>query len=143
MKRFNYKAKDKTTGKIIKGSIQADTESTAGKLLIEQGYIPESVIEEGTGGIFGKTTKRITNKDRIMFTRQLATLVGAGLPLSASLRTVVGQTESKGMKVIAEEIITNVESGKSLYEAFATHPETFNKVYIALIKAGEASGTVT
>ena len=142
MKRFNYKAKDKTTGKIIKGSIQADTESTAGKLLIEQGYIPESVIEEGTGGIFGKTTKRITNKDRIMFTRQLATLVGAGLPLSASLRTVVGQTESKGMKVIAEEIITNVESGKSLYEAFATHPETFNKVYIALIKAGEASGTL-
>lgn len=142
MKRFNYKAKDRATGKIIKGSIQADTESTAGKLLIEQGYIPESVVEEGAGDIFGKATKRITNKDRIMFTRQLATLIGAGLPLSASLRTVADQAESKGMKAVIEEIITNVESGKSLYEAFAARPETFNNIYISLIKAGEASGTL-
>ena len=142
MKRFNYKAKDKTTGKIVKGSIQADTESTAGKLLIEQGYIPESVVEEGADSLFGKAGGRVTTKDRIMFTRQLATLVGAGLPLSASLRTVADQTESKGMKGVAEEIITNVESGKSLYEAFSAHSEIFNNVYISLIKAGEASGTL-
>ena len=142
MKRFNYKAKDKSTGKIVKGSIQADTESIAGKLLIEQGYIPDSVTEEGTGSLFGKAGGRITTKDRIMFTRQLATLVGAGLPLSASLRTVADQTNSKGMRVVAEEIITSVESGKSLYEAFAAHPEIFNNVYVSLIKAGEASGTL-
>ncbi len=142
MKRFNYKAKDKSTGKIVKGSIQADTESIAGKLLIEQGYIPDSVTEEGAGSLFGKAGGRITTKDRIMFTRQLATLVGAGLPLSASLRTVADQTNSKGMRVVAEEIITSVESGKSLYEAFSTHPEIFNNVYISLIKAGEASGTL-
>lgn len=142
MKRFNYKAKDKTTGKIVKGSIQADTESAAGKLLIEQGFIPESVVEEGSDGLFGKSAQRVTTKDRIVFTRQLATLVGAGLPLSASLRTVADQTESKGMKAIAEEIITNVESGKSLYEAFSAHPDVFNNVYVSLIKAGEASGTL-
>ena len=141
MKRFNYKAKDKSTGKIVKGSIQADTESIAGKLLIEQGYIPDSVVEEGANGILG-ASKRITTKDRIVFTRQLATLVGAGLPLSASLRTVASQTESKGMRVVAEEIIAAVESGKSLYEAFSDHPEVFNNVYISLIKAGEASGTL-
>lgn len=142
MKRFNYKAKDKSTGKIVKGSIQADTESIAGKLLIEQGYIPDSVTEEGAGSLFGKAGGRITTKDRIMFTRQLATLVGAGLPLSASLRTVADQTNSKGMRVVAEEIITSVESGKSLYEAFSAHPEIFNNVYVSLIKAGEASGTL-
>ena len=142
MKRFNYKAKDKKTGKTIKGSIQADTEQTAGKLLIEQGYIPESVVEEGSNNPFSQGAKRVTAKDRIMFTRQLATLIGAGLPLSASLRTVTDQTESKGMKAIGEEIIANVESGKSLFEAFSAHPEIFNNVYVALIQAGEASGTL-
>lgn len=142
MERFNYKAKDRETGKVVKGSIQAENEQTAGKLLVEQGYIPDSVVEEGENSIFAKSQKRVTTKDRIMFTRQLATLIGAGLPLSASLRTVAEQTESKGMKGIAEEIITAVESGKSLYEAFSAHPEVFNGVYLALIQAGETSGTL-
>ena len=142
MKRFNYKAKDKKTGKIIKGNIQADNEQTAGRLLLEQGYIPESVVEEGAGGLFTKAKNRVTTKDRIMFTRQLATLIGAGLPLSASLRTVAEQTQGKGMKQIAEEIITAVESGKSLYEAFSQYPDVFNGVYLALIQAGEKSGTL-
>ena len=142
MKRFNYKAKDKATGKMLKGSIQAENERTAGQLLIEQGYIPESVMEEGTNDPFVKITKRIKAKDRIIFTRQLATLIGAGLPLTASLRTVAEQTESKGMKEVAEEIITAVESGKSLYEAFSAHPKIFNGVYLALIQAGETSGTL-
>ena len=142
MKRFNYKAKERETGKVVKGSIQAENEQIAGKLLVEQGYIPDSVVEEGENSIFAKSQKRVTTKDRIMFTRQLATLIGAGLPLSASLRTVADQTESKGMKGIAEEIITSVESGKSLYEAFSAHPEVFNGVYLALIQAGETSGTL-
>ncbi len=142
MKRFNYKAKDKSTGKIVKGSIQAENEQTAGQLLIEQGYIPDSVVEEGANDPFVKMTKRVRGKDRIIFTRQLSTLIGAGLPLSASLRTVAEQTQSKGMKEVAEEIITAVESGKSLYEAFSDHPKVFNGVYLALIQAGEASGTL-
>ncbi len=141
MKRFNYKAKDKQTGKIVKGSIQADTERSAGRLLIDQGLIPQSVSEEN-GSIFDKLNQRVTNKDRIMFTRQLATLIGAGLPLSASLRTVADQTQGKGMKTIAEGIITAVESGKSLYEAFSANPKVFNGVYVALIQAGEKSGTL-
>ena len=140
MKRFNYKAKEKDSGKIIKGSIQAENEQTAGHLLIEQGYIPQSVTEEGAGLFGGKG--HVTNKDRIMFTRQLSTLIGAGLPLAASLRTVIDQTQSKSMKSIAEEILANVESGKSLSSAFAQHPDVFNGVYLALIQAGETSGTL-
>ena len=142
MKRFNYKAKDKSTGKMLKGSIQADNEQTAGKLLIEQGYIPESVVEEGASDPFIKFQNRVKTKDRIVFTRQLATLIGAGLPLSASLRTVAEQAQSKGMKAVAEEIIAAVESGKSLFEAFSAHPKIFNGVYLALIQAGEKSGTL-
>ena len=140
MKRFNYKAKEKKSGKLIKGTIQAENEQAAGHLLIEQGYVPESVTEEGAG--LDGLINRVTTKDRITFTRQLATLIGAGLPLAASLRTVAEQTQSKKMKTIVEEILSNVEAGKTLYESFAKYPDTFNGVYLALIKAGEASGTL-
>ncbi len=140
MKRYNYKAKEKETGKAVKGTIQAENEQIAGRLLIEQGYIPESVVEEGTGLFGGKG--RVTAKDRITFTRQLATLIGAGLPLATSLRTVANQTQAKSMKVIVEEILTNVESGRTLYDSFAQYPDVFNGVYLALIRAGETSGTL-
>ena len=140
MKRFNYKAKEKGTGKVVKGNIQAENEQTAGRLLIEQGYIPQSIAEEGTGLFDAKN--RVTNKDRITFTRQLSTLIGAGLPLATSMRTVIEQTQGRGMKAIAEEILTKVESGKSLYDAFSNHPDVFNGVYLALIRAGETSGTL-
>ncbi|MBQ2672972.1 type II secretion system F family protein [Candidatus Saccharibacteria bacterium] len=140
MKRFNYKAKEKDSGKIVKGNIQAEDESTAGRLLIDQGYIPESITEEG-GGLFGGKG-RVTTKDRIMFTRQLSTLIGAGLPLATSLRTVAEQTQSKSMKSVVEEILTSVESGKTLYDSFSQFPDIFNGVYLALIQAGETSGTL-
>ncbi|MBR3332383.1 type II secretion system F family protein [Candidatus Saccharibacteria bacterium] len=142
MKRFNYKAKEKTTGKAVKGTIQAENEQIAGRLLVDQGYIPASVVEEGKDSILAKLKNRITNKDRIMFTRQLSTLIGAGLPLAASLRTVSDQTQNKGMKAIAEEILASVESGKTLYDSFAAYPDVFNGVYLALIRAGEMSGTL-
>lgn len=140
MKRFDYKAKEKETGKVIKGSIQAENEQTAGRLLIEQGYVPQSVVEEGTG-LFGKKG-HVTAKDRIMFTRQLSTLIGAGLPLATSLRTVAEQTQAKAMKTVIEEILVNVESGRTLFDAFSQYPDIFNGVYLALIKAGETSGTL-
>ena len=140
MKRFSYKAKGKEDGKLLRGSIQAENERTAGRLLIEQGFTPLSIVEEGGGLLDGK--ERVRNKDRVMFTRQMSTLIGAGLPLATSLRTVIEQTENKTMKSIAEEILTSVESGKSLYESFSAHPDTFNGVYTALIQAGETSGTL-
>ena len=141
MKRYNYRAKDRQTGKIIKGSIQADTEQTAGRLLVEKGYIPESISEQNDGSI-GGGSKHITGKDRITFTRQLATLVGSGLPLAVSLRTVAEQTNGRMMKTIAEEILASVESGKTLNESFANYPDVFNGIYISLIRAGETSGTL-
>ncbi len=140
MRRFKYKGKEKATGKTVKGVIQAEDEQTAGHLLIEQGYIPESIVEEG-GGLFGGKG-HVTSKDRIMFTRQLATLIGAGLPLATSLRTVAEQTQAKAMKVVIEEILAKVEAGKTLYDTFAGYPDIFNGVYLALIKAGETSGTL-
>ena len=72
----------------------------------------------------------------------MATLIGAGLPLASSLRTVAEQTQTKAMKSVVEEILTSVESGKSLFDAFSQFPDVFNGVYLALIKAGEMSGTL-
>ena len=141
MRSYNYKAKEKATGKMVKGTIQADTEQAAGKLLVEQGFVPQSVTEEGKG-IFGDSKDHVTSKDRITFTRQMATLIGAGLPLATSLRTVAEQTQGKAMKTIIESILGNVESGHTLYDSFAKYPDVFNGVYLALIKAGETSGTL-
>lgn len=140
MKRFNYKAREKGTDRQVKGVIQAENEQAAGKLLIEQGYIPDTISERSSGLIGFES--RVTGKDRIVFTRQLATLVGAGLPLATSLRTVAGQTQARGMRTIVEEILGKVEAGKPLHEAFAEYPHIFNGVYLALIKAGETSGTL-
>ena len=67
----------------------------------------------------------------------MATLIGAGLPLATSLRTVAEQTQSKAMKTIVEEILVSVEAGKTLHESFSKYPDVFNGVYLSLIKAGE------
>lgn len=139
MRRFIYKARDGETGKVVKGSIQAETERTAGKLLIEKGYTPQSIKEEEEGTF---VKQKVTAKDRVVFTRQFATLIGAGLPLSAALRTVADQTDSKPMRRVIEDILVQVEGGKSLYDSFSEHKDVFNNVYLSLIQAGEASGTL-
>ncbi len=140
MKRFAYKAKEQSTGKIIKGTIQAETEHVAGKLLVDRGYVPESLREEGRG--FGDKLNSVTANDRINFTRQFATLVGAGLPIAQSLRTVAEQTSNKAMKTVVEEILADIEAGHSLGDSFSKHPNIFNNVYLSLIRAGEVSGTL-
>lgn len=142
MKRFDYKAKEKATGKSVKGSIQANDERAAGKLLLEQGYVPDVITPHDKDGVFSKQRNKIRAKDRILFTRQFSTLIGVGLPLAASLRSVSEQTQSKAMKAVVEEISASVEAGKSLYESFAKRPDVFNNVYLSLIKAGEMSGTL-
>ncbi len=142
MRRFNYKAKDSKTGKSVKGAIQAENEMAAGKLLLDQGYIPDSVVEEDTGGWVEKLRTRVSGKDRIVFTRQFATLIGAGLPLSNALRTLSEQTDSRGMRMVIDDILSQVEAGKSLQEACSKHPDVFNQVYLSLIQAGESSGTL-
>ena len=143
MKKFNYQAKDTATNKIVRATVQADSESAAAKLLIAQGFTPLDIQETNEeASFFRRLTNRITTKDKVVFTRQLATLIGAGLPLSQSLRTVLEQTDNKRLQGVVEDIITSVEGGKSLSESFGRHPDVFDSVFLALITAGEASGTL-
>ena len=141
MKKFSYKVKDRVTGKIIKGEISADSQRAAGKALIDQGYIlQDDIYEVGQENALARFMNRITTKDKIVFTRQFATLIGAGLPLAQALRTVSEQTENKKMRSVVDDILASVESGSSLKDAFSKFPDVFDKVYLALISAGEMSG---
>lgn len=143
MKKFTYEAKDQSTNKITKSTIQADSESSVARLLISQGFTPLKIKEQNDDdNIIAKITGRITTKDRIVFTRQLSTLIGAGLPLSQSLNTVYEQTQNKKLQSIVQEIIVSVESGRTLYDSFSKYPDVFDPVFLSLIGAGELSGTL-
>ena len=143
MKKYNYEARDSASDKIVKSVVQADSENSAAKLLSAQGFVPLKIeLQDDKDNIFARLSGRITTKDKVVFTRQLATLIGAGLPLSQSLRTVQEQTANKRMQEIVQEIISDVEGGKSLSDSFSKHPEVFNRVYVALVAAGDTSGTM-
>ena len=142
MLNFTYKARDLASNKIISSTVQDDTESEAGKLLMGRNLVPLSIIPEGEkSGLLDKFTNRITTKDRVVFTRQLATLISAGLPLTQSLHTVQDQTANKKLKAVVQNIITSVEAGSTLAKAFEKE-EIFSELFIALIAAGEVSGTL-
>jgi len=143
MKKFVYEARDRATNKLVKASLQAESESSAAQLLVKQGFVPLSIKEQiGDGTLLSRITGRITVKDKVVFTRQLATLIGAGLPLSQSLHTVLDQTSNKQLQSVIQEIAADVEGGKSLSLAFGKHPHVFDGVFISLVSAGELSGTL-
>lgn len=143
MQTFHYEARDQKTNKVVKSVVQAESEHSAAKALIEQGFTPINIKSSSdSNNIFSKITNRITTKDRIIFLRQLSTLIGAGLPLAQSLHTVSDQTENKRLQEIIQDILTEVEGGKSLSAAFRRHPDVFDSITIALVTAGEASGTL-
>jgi type IV pilus assembly protein PilC len=143
MKKFSYEARDQTTNKIVKASVQADSESAAARLLIEQGFTPINIKEQNEDGNFiTNITGRITTKDRVVFSRQLSTLIGAGLPLTQSLYTILEQTQNKKLQSVIQDITVSVEAGKTLSESFSKHPEVFDAVFLALVGAGESSGTL-
>lgn len=141
MLTFIYTAKD-SGGNQIKAEVQADSQRSAAKLLSDQGLTPIKIEVKSNGrGFFGKRSK-VKAKDRVLFSRQLATLVGAGLPITQSLRTVGEQTANKEMNLVINRIITDVEAGKALAVAFEAHPLVFDNVFVNLVAAGEASGTL-
>ena len=141
MKKYTYEAKDTANGKIVKSVVQAESENAAAKLLSGQGFVPLKIeLQDQRTGLLSRFSGKITAKDKIVFTRQLATLIGAGLPLSQSLRTVQEQTANKKMQENVQDIISDVEGGRALSEAFGKHPEVFDSVYLSMISAGEVSG---
>jgi type IV pilus assembly protein PilC len=139
---YRYVARDPATGEKVKSTLQADSEQSAAKLIQQRGLAPVEITLDETSSGLGKIFKRIRAKDKILFSRQLSTLINAGLPLVQSLRTVANQTQSKPLKVVVNQVIGDVESGATLSGSLGRHPEAFDRIYISLIAAGEASGTL-
>jgi type IV pilus assembly protein PilC len=141
---YKYTARNPSTGKKVVAEIQADSEASAAKLLGEQGLAPLEIVAKNAGGdgLLGGLTNRVSTKDKILFSRQLSTLINAGLPLVQSLRTVLGQTKSKPLQSVITRVIGDVEAGSSLGSALKKHPKVFNNIFTSLIDAGETSGTL-
>ena len=87
----------------------------------------------GTSKLLGRFS-RIPAKDKVLFSRQLSTLINAGLPLVQSLRNVGEQTTNKKFKVVINHIIADVEGGSALSVAMTRHPDVFNQVYLSLLR---------
>jgi len=143
MLSYRYTARDPGTGQYVKAEVQAADEQSASKLIRQEGFVPIDIklAEKSATGLASRFNK-VRIKDKVLFSRQLSTLINAGLPLVQSLRTVNEQTQSKPLKVVISKVIADVESGSTLSAAFAKHTQAFNRVYISLIAAGEASGTL-
>jgi type II secretory pathway component PulF len=143
MLRYTYVARNPASGERVTATVEADSEQSAAKLIRSEGLVPVEIRVSKSGGDgFFSRFNRIKAKDRVIFSRQLATLLNAGLPLVQSLRNVNNQTESKKLKLVISHIITDVEAGSPLAKAMGKYPDVFNAVYINLIAAGEASGTL-
>lgn len=142
MLTYKYSARDSASGQKVSAEVQADSELAAAKLIRQQGLAPLEIKLASTGGSLGKYFNKVKTKDKILFSRQLSTLINAGLPLIQSLRTVAGQTQSKPLKAVINEVITDVEGGSALSVSLARHPDVFNQIFISMIAAGEASGTL-
>lgn len=141
MEKFRYKAKD-NQGKTIEGLVEATDPKGAVKILQSKGLLVISIVPKGKDlvtearvGIF----RRISTSDKVNFTRQLATMVAAGLPLTDAL-TILEAQASPAMAKVVGEILREVEGGGSLSKALEKHPDVFDQVYIALVRSGESAG---
>lgn len=141
MLTYTYTALNPASGQKIRADIEAESERAAAKLLIERGLAPLDITVKSEKSGIG-LRNRVPTKQRVIFSRQLSTLINAGLPLLQSLSTVQKQTKQKTLQAIITKIMTDVEAGSSLAVAMQKYPEVFNDVYVSLVAAGEASGSL-
>jgi type IV pilus assembly protein PilC len=137
--RFDYTAVNKE-GKTIHGSAEALDKSAVSSMLAKQGARP--VVIKSSGSQAGKKARarKVKMKDRVVFTRQLSTMVSAGVPIIRAMATLQEQTNNAYFKQVIGGIMKDIEGGTSLGESFEKYPNVFSDVYINMVKAGEAGG---
>lgn len=167
MPKFSYVAMD-SRGKETKGVLEVGTQAEAINRLKEMGFFPTKVVEAekpkpakgakkaaGGGGGGGKKKKgmdlnikipgfggKVKPKVLTTFTRQLATLVDAGLPLLRGLRVLNKQERNQTLRRIVEDLALSIEGGSTFSEGLAQHPKVFNRLYVNMVKAGELGGVL-
>jgi type IV pilus assembly protein PilC len=139
MAEYTYTAATKD-GKSISGSVEASSKEALIESLHKQGLRPLVVKQKSNRGNISFGKPKVKLKDMVMFTRQLSTMVSAGVPLTRSLTTLQEQTENKYFKTVIGGITKDVESGITIGDAMAKYPNVFSEVYVNMVKAGEAGG---
>ena len=154
MPLFAYSAVD-AQGKTHQGTVEANNAADAAAAIKKQGRFPTNITETSAaakpqrkglsfsfslGG--GKGTGKVPAKVLTVFTRQLSTLISAGLPLLRSLRTLSKQEKNANLKKIMAGLAESVEGGTTFSEALSQHPKAFNKLYVNMVKAGELGGVL-
>jgi type IV pilus assembly protein PilC len=138
--RFTYKALSKD-GKTIQGSAEAASKQELIANLAHQGMHPLTIRAGGKSskGMFGGR-KKVKLQDLVVFTRQLSTMISAGVPLARSLSTLGNSSESPVLRDVLNTVTKEVEAGTPLGDAFSKHPNVFSEVYVNMVKAGEDGG---
>ncbi len=148
---YAYKAAD-ASGKIVTGSLEAPDEKGAAAGLHDMGCIPirirldqggaggglRSLLSVDVAGFF----QRVSGKDVMLFTQDLATLLQAGLPIDRSLSILINVVESERFKRVVADILKAIQGGSYLSDALAMHPRAFSGFYINMVRAGEAGGVL-
>lgn len=144
MARFIYVATS-ADGKSTSGSFESSDRASAMVTLTKQGLRPLSLKESGGGkssfsllDFLG--ANKVKSDDLVMFTRQLSAMVSAGVPLLRALSSLHDHTQSKALQKVTSSIVKDVESGAPLADSLAKYPNTFNDVYVNMVRAGEAAG---
>lgn len=142
MKNFKYSARD-TKGKIVQGKAEARDAAAVTDILHDRGLIVVKIQES-----MGIDLERISEiniggvpmKEKVIFMRQMSTMVSAGLPLTRALEIMAEQAANPFFKRVLKEVLTSVQSGKSLANSFREQDEVFDEITLNLIEAGEESG---
>ncbi|MGD1085845.1 MAG: type II secretion system F family protein [Verrucomicrobiota bacterium] len=139
MPSFSYVARDSVTGREIRSSVEASTEASAVAALLNRNLLVVSINEKL--GKKGKTAGgKVALADLVIFTRQLATMIDAGLAMVQSLQALADQTDDKVMRDVIKDVTARVEGGDSFSEALQKHPKVFNRLYYSMVGAGEKGG---
>jgi len=137
--KFTYTAINKE-GKTIEGNAEATNKESLIASLHKQELRP-LLVKAGSGHLGQRNrVRKVSLKDLVVFTRQLSTMISAGVPMTRSLSTLQLQTVNKNFKNVIGGVMKDVEAGISLGDAFAKYPNVFSDVYINMVKAGEAGG---
>src|SRR5256885_9353282 len=139
MPAFLYVAREPGTGREVRNAVEAATEQAAIAALLNRNMLVVSIQEKIAKK--GRTAGgKVALSDLVIFTRQLATMIDAGLAMVQSLSGLAEQTTNKAMRDVIRDICTRVEGGDSFSEALQKHPKAFNRLYVCMVAAGEKGG---
>ena len=141
MPLFEYTARNAANGQIQKGQVDLKSKEEVSAYLRKNRLILVSVREAPTKITLGSFHKgKVKTRDIVIFTRQFATMINAGLPLVQSLSILASQTENKTLQEVTRAVVHDVEAGNTLADAFRKHPQAFSDLYVNMVAAGEAGG---